>query len=65
MVDTSYILRAEFIPKNSFSVKDIAKELDSLNKYKLENIILLNPKRKSIEFVKKYIKGEKLSKVDM
>jgi len=65
VVDTSYILRAEFIPKNSFSVKDVIKELDSLNKYKLANIILLNPKRESIETVKKYIKGEKLSKVDM
>ena len=65
VLDTSYILRSEIIPRNSYTVKEVLSELDSLNKSKILNVIILNPKKESLEYVKGKIRGEKLSKTDL
>jgi len=46
-------------------VKEVIDELDPLNRWKASSIIVLKPKKKSIEKVKQFIKGERLSKTDL
>ncbi|AAR39064.1 NEQ212 [Nanoarchaeum equitans Kin4-M] len=65
VVDSSYAIRADFIPKDSVTVKEAIKEIQKFDKEKAYSLIALEPKKEYIDLVKQNIKGEKLSKTDI